>query len=45
MRDKKSTRTQPIEPNPSPNPIHEAKGEIGLVGGMYDLTTGKVEFY
>jgi carbonic anhydrase len=21
------------------------KGEIGLVGGMYDLTTGKVEFY
>jgi carbonic anhydrase len=21
------------------------KGEIGLVGGMYDLTTGKVQFY
>jgi carbonic anhydrase len=21
------------------------KGEIILVGGMYDLTTGKVEFY
>ena len=20
-------------------------GEIGLVGGMYDLTTGKVQFY
>jgi carbonic anhydrase len=21
------------------------KGEIGIVGGMYDLSTGKVQFY
>jgi carbonic anhydrase len=22
-----------------------AKHEVGLIGGMYDLSTGKVEFY